>query len=98
IMISNTQKFIYIIYANSAKKFIIFPNNKNIILAAKQTTEIVDNPFKVVQSRSVLEGLSGIFAFNPDMDLEDNVTDMEENISSVKSGQVTIAVRDTTLN
>ena len=94
----STQDFVDIISASSAKKFIIFPNNKNIFLAAKQATELVDIPVKVVQSRSVLEGLSGIFAFNPDMDLEDNVTDMEENISSVKSGQVTIAVRDTTLN
>ena len=94
----STQDFVDTISASSAKKFIIFPNNKNIFLAAKQATELVDIPVKVVQSRSVLEGLSGIFAFNPDMDLEDNVTDMEENISSVKSGQVTIAVRDTTLN
>lgn len=94
----STEDFVEAINASSAKKFIIMPNNKNIFLAAKQAAQMVEKPVEVVESRSVLEGLSGLFAFSPDVKLQDNAESMREAIEEVTSGQVTIAVRDTTID
>lgn len=82
----------------NAKNIIILPNNKNIIMAAKQAAEIVEENVAVVPSKTVPQGMSALLAFNPTVDLETNKSEMTEALGRVKTGQITFAVRDTNYN
>lgn len=79
----------------SAKNVFVFPNNKNIILAAEQAKGLTSKNLIVIPTKSIPEGISAALAFNPDASVEENVDAMTAAISSVKSGLVTYAVRDT---
>lgn len=81
-----------------AKKAIVLPNNKNIFLAAEQAVEVSDIPATIVHSRTIAQGMAAMLEFNPDEELDENTANMEDNLDTVKSGQVTIAVRDTRLD
>lgn len=74
---------------------IIFPNNKNIILAAEQAEALTKKTLHVVPTTSVPEGISAALAINPEAELEENLESMKESIKNVKSGSVTYAVRAT---
>ena len=74
------------------------PNNKNIFLAAKQAAEVSEIPTVVVASRFITQGLSALLAFDPEQDLESNQEAMTQAMEDVKSGQITHAIRDTSLN
>lgn len=76
----------------------VFPNNKNIILAAEQAARFSDKNVQVIPSRSIPQGISGVLAYNPDLDFEENTERMEKAINSVKTGQVTYAVRESKIN
>lgn len=76
----------------------VFPNNKNIILAAEQAARFSDKNVHVIPSRSIPQGISGVLAYNPDLDFEENTERMEKAINSVKTGQVTYAVRESRIN
>ncbi len=76
----------------------VFPNNKNIILAAEQAARFSDKNVQVIPSRSIPQGISGVLAYNPDLDFEENTERMEKAINSVKTGQVTHAVRESKIN
>lgn len=78
-----------------ARTVYVFPNNKNIILAAEQANELTNKNLVVIPTRSVPEGISAAIAFNPDGTVEENVEAMTDAIKNVKSGSVTYAVRDT---
>ncbi len=78
-----------------ARNVFVFPNNKNIILAAEQAKDLTNKNLVVIPTRSVPEGISAAIAFNPDGAVEENQSAMLEAIKSVKSGMVTYAVRDT---
>ncbi len=78
-----------------ARTVFVFPNNKNIILAAEQASELTNKNLVVISTRSVPEGISAAIAFNPDGTVEENVEAMNDAIKNVKSGSVTYAVRDT---
>ena len=74
----------------------IFPNNKNIILAAEQAKALVENKsLHVIATKNVPQGLAAALAFNPDTTVEENIANMTSAIDSVKAGQVTYAVRST---
>ena len=77
---------------------IILPNNRNIVPAAEQAAEGSDKTVKVIPTRSIPQGVSAILCFNAERDLAANVSDMEEAVSSVKTGEITEAVRSATLN
>lgn len=79
----------------NAETVFVFPNNKNIILAAEQAKEITKTNLVVVPTRSVPEGISACLAFNPDASVEENLEAMTSSIKNVKTGSVTYAVRDT---
>lgn len=79
----------------NAKNVFVFPNNKNIILAAEQAKGLTSKKLIVVASRSVPEGVASALAFNPEASVEENFEAMNATISNVKSGAVTYAVRDT---
>ncbi|WP_057828927.1 DAK2 domain-containing protein [Liquorilactobacillus cacaonum] len=93
----STQDIVDAIEEIKAKKVIILPNNKNIFLAAQQAAKVVNIPAEVVASRTIAQGMTALIAFNPDEEIEENVENMSNEMDSVKSGQVTIAVRDTTI-
>ncbi len=77
---------------------IVLPNNKNIVLAAEQAAELSATPIAVVASRDVAQGMAAMLAFNPDLDGEENADAMRGALDSVRSGEVTTAVRSTTID
>lgn len=79
----------------AAKNVFVFPNNKNIVLAAEQAKNLTKKNLIVIPSRSVPEGVSAALAFNPDAAEPENFEAMSAAILNVKSGAVTYAVRDT---
>ncbi len=78
-----------------ARNVLVFPNNKNIILAANQANDLTNKNLIIIPTRSIPEGISASIAFNPDASVEENTNAMNEAIKSVKSASVTYAVRDT---
>ena len=94
----STEDFVKAIEKLNAKNIIILPNNKNIIMAAEQAAEIVEENVAVVPSKTVPQGMSALLAFNPTADLETNKEEMTEALRHVKTGQITFAVRDTNYN
>ena len=77
-----------------AEQVIVLPNNGNIIMAAQSAAAAADFPMAVVTTRSVPQGFSAMFAFNPTASLEDNAAAMAEVLSGVHDGEITHAVRD----
>lgn len=78
-----------------AENVFVFPNNKNIILAAEQAKGLTDRKLHVVPTRNVPEGIAASLAFNPEASAEENLEAMTTAIECVKSGSVTYAVRAT---
>ena len=78
-----------------ARTVFVFPNNKNIVLAAQQANDLTNKNLVIIPTRSVPEGISAAIAFNPDASVEENTEAMNDAIKGVKSGSVTYAVRDT---
>jgi len=72
----------------------VFPNNKNIILAAEQAAQFSDKNVQVIPSRSIPQGITGVLAYNPELDFEENTERMKKAITTVKTGQITSAVRE----
>ena len=94
----STEDIVKAVKEVHAHKIIILPNNKNIIMAAEQAVELCDEDVVVIPSRTVPQGLSALLAFNPNADLASNKMNMSEALQHVKTGQITFAVRDTTID
>ena len=83
----------------NAKHVFVLPNNSNIIMAANQAAEVTeDKDVIVLPTKSVLQGLSACINFNPDEDVDTNKEAMQEAVDHVKSGSVTYAIKDTTVD
>lgn len=83
----------------NAENVFVFPNNKNIILAAEQAKALVENrAIHVVPTKNIPQGFAAALAFSPDASAEENKTNMIHSLDNVKSGQVTHAVRTTNVN
>ncbi len=78
-----------------ARNVFVFPNNKNIVLAAQQANDLTNKNLIVIGTKSVPEGITAAIAFNPDGSVEENSEAMNDAIKGVKSASVTYAVRDT---
>lgn len=92
----STEDFDDAIRKINAKNIFILPNNSNIILAAKQASKLVKNKnVIVIETKSIIEGISACLMFNPDDDVKNNIKEMNSAIRSVKSGQVTYSIKDT---
>ena len=76
----------------------VLPNNKNIILAAEQAAELSETKVVVLPTKTVPQGYSAMMAFLPHLDVETNTAAMKEAIGTVKTAQVTYAVRDTSVS
>ncbi len=82
----------------SGSRGIILPNNKNIIMVAQQVPALTSKEVVVLQTRTLPQGLAALLAYNPDLDLKENLEQMQEAAGRVKSGEVTYATRSTQLN
>lgn len=78
-----------------AENVFIFPNNKNIILAAEQAKALTDRKLHVIPTKNIPEGIASALAFNPDATVEENIESMNMAIENVKAASVTYAVRAT---
>lgn len=94
----STEDIVKAIQEVGAERVLILPNNKNIVLAAEQAAEVIGIEAAVVPTKSVPEGLAAILAFNPEADVTTNAKSMNAAASVVKTGQVTTAVRDTSID
>lgn len=80
----------------NADHIFILPNNKNIVLAANQARSLVkDKDVIVIPTKTVPQGITAVIGYMPDADVDTNEEAMLEEITNVKTGQVTYAVRDT---
>ena len=94
----STEDIVKVIEQSQCKKAIILPNNKNILMASEQAASIVDADVVVVPTKSIPQGINALFQYNPDATVEDNKVQMEQALSSVTSGSLTYAVRDTKID
>ncbi len=83
----------------NADNIFILPNNKNIILAANQAQALVkDKNIVVIPTSTIPQGITAVINYVPDKSVEENEASMIKEIGRVKTGQVTYAVRDTTID
>lgn len=95
----STEDFVEAIKAVHAKNIIILPNNSNIVMAAAQACDVVDGVKAVViPSKTIPQGLVSAMMFNPNVDLDTNIADMTSALDTVKTGQVTFSIKDTTVD
>ena len=96
----STNDFLTVIEKANAKNIYILPNNSNIIMAANQVKDVLKGKTNVVviPSKTIMQGVVSAMNFNPDLSLEDNEKVMNEALSTIKSGQVTFAIKDTEIN
>lgn len=94
----STEDFLKAIDALSADHIFLLPNNGNIILAAEQAAELSDRNITVIPTRTIPQGLAAVLAFKEDESPERNAEWMKSAAANVVSGQVTKAVRDTSID
>lgn len=95
----STEDMLNAIERVNADTIYILPNNKNIILAAEQAKSLVeDKKVIVIPSKTIPQGITAIINFAPDLSAEDNEKIMTEEMTHVKTGQVTYAVRNTMID
>lgn len=95
----STEDMLNAIDKVNADTIFILPNNKNIILAAEQARELTeDKKIVVIPSTTIPQGITAVINFVFDKSVEDNTKRMTEEMKKVKTGQVTYAVRDTSID
>ena len=95
----STEDMLNAIAKVNAKTIYIFPNNKNIVLAANQARDLTeDKEIIVVPTKTIPQGITALISFVPEKSAEENAEAMMEAISKVKTGQITYAVRDTRID
>lgn len=92
----STEDILQAVEQVHAKHVFVLPNNKNIILAADQAVDLVEEKtLHVIPSKSIPQGITALINYDENSSVDDNVEAMKESLSEVKTGQVTFAVRDT---
>ncbi|MGB4658563.1 MAG: DAK2 domain-containing protein, partial [Mobilitalea sp.] len=95
----STEDMLNAISAVNADTIFILPNNSNIILAAEQAKQLTeDKEIYVIPSKTVPQGITAVINFVYDKSAKENAARMTEEMKKVKSGQVTYAVRDTSID
>lgn len=95
----STEDMLTAIDSVNADHIFIFPNNKNIVLAANQARDLTeDKDIIVIPTKTVPQGITAIINYMPEADVDTNMETMLEEIKNVKTGQVTYAVRDTRID
>ncbi|MCI8899119.1 MAG: DAK2 domain-containing protein [Lachnospiraceae bacterium] len=95
----STEDMLNAIEKINADNIFIFPNNKNIILAANQAKQLTtDKNIIVIPTKTVPQGITAIINYVPDISVQENEAVMAEEVQRVATGQVTYAVRDTMID
>ncbi|MDF2556285.1 MAG: hypothetical protein K0R71_113 [Bacillales bacterium] len=94
----STEDIINAVDQINADTVFIFPNNKNIIMAAEQAALVSERHLVVIPTKTIPQGMISMFAFNPSGTAEGNEEAMIDAIGNVKTAQVTFAVRDTNID
>lgn len=95
----STEDIVQAIHDANAENVIILPNNSNIVMAARQAASVVEDvQVIVIPSKTVPQGMASLLAFNPTAEPENVEHTLNEALKSVKSGQITYAVRDTNID
>lgn len=95
----STEDMLNAIEQINADNIFIFPNNKNIILAANQAKQLTkDKNIIVIPTKTVPQGITAIINYVPDVSVEENEAVMTQEAANVATGQVTYAVRDTVID
>ena len=96
----STEDMVAAVKEVNAKNVIILPNNSNIVMTAQQTATILEGEVNVIviPTKTIPQGLSACVMYNPEVSLEDNIAEMEDAVSHVKTGQVTFAIKDTNID
>jgi len=94
----STEDILKAVNAMNAKNIIVLPNNKNIVLAAEQAADMCKKNVVVLKTKSEPQGIAAAVAYDPERPVDENVERMKKAVLSVKTGQVTNAVRDTKIN
>lgn len=94
----STEDIVKAIDKINAENIFIFPNNKNIIMAASQAVDIVDKNVVVIPTKTIPEGITAITMFNSEADVSENEKQMKEAMETVATGSITYAVRDTEMD
>lgn len=95
----STKDFVKAIDEINAENIFIFPNNSNIIMAAKQAQDLVkDKNIAVIETKTLPQAIASLLVFDPEAEVEENIEAMNQAKKNIKSGQVTYAVRDTSSN
>jgi DAK2 domain fusion protein YloV len=94
----STQELLAAIERAGADKVLVLPNNGNIILAARQASEMSSKQVVVVPTKTIPEGISAMLAFNYQADLQGNAERMERNAAEIQTIEITHAVRSTLVN
>lgn len=95
----STEDVLQAIAHVNAENIFIFPNNKNIILAANQARDLTeDKNIIVIPTKTIPQGITALISYVPDKTVEQNTEEMMEAMKHVKTGQITYAVRDTKID
>jgi len=81
-----------------AEAVIILPNNSNVIMAAEQAAQLSERRIEVVKTKSVMQAVTALIAFDPEGELNEIAEAMREEIQNVNYGEITYAVRDSSVN
>lgn len=93
----STEDFVEAIKKVNAQHIFILPNNSNIVLAAQQAAIVMeDHHVTVIPTKTIPQGLNACIMFNPEVEVETNITEMNDAISRIRTGQVTYAIKNTT--
>jgi DAK2 domain fusion protein YloV len=82
----------------NAESVIIFPNNSNIVMAAQQVVELCDKQVVVVPTKSIMQAITALIAYDPEGETEEMAAAMIDEMQQVKYAEVTHAVRDSSIN
>lgn len=94
----STEDILAAIKKANAENVLVLPNNGNIFMAAQQAASNAKNAVQVVPTKSIQQGMTAMLSFNPDETLAENAKEMTDSLSTVASGELTVATRDTTIN
>ena len=94
----STDDILSVLDSINAENIFVFPNNKNIIMAAQQAKKLCKKNVMVIPTTSVAQSMTCMLEFDEDASPEDNEATLIEAMSNVKSAQVTVAVRDTSVD
>ena len=95
-----TEDLVAAIRKVNAKNVIVLPNNSNIVMTAQQAADVLEGEVAVyvIPSKTIPQGLSACIMYNADAELAENIEEMKEALRNVKTGQVTYAIKDTSVD